>query len=361
MRHSGIHRSGARRALCRIVDSMNHIMHHRGPDDQGLEVVDAGDRQVGLGACRLAIQDLSSAGRQPMRDPRTGNLIVFNGEVYNFRELRADLELEGAAFRSWSDTEVVLRAYAAWGLDEMLRRLRGMYAFGIWDAQARHLVVARDRLGVKPLYYAETTEGFLFSSEVRALLASGLVPPRLSEQGLAGYLALGAVQEPFTLVEGVRSLPPGCFGIVSPTGLSVTTYWSLLDCFHRQAAVADYPTAVSEVREYLQQSVRLRLLSDAPVGVFLSGGVDSTSVVALAARVATRNLRTVSVVFPESDFSEARYIREVAEQFETEHTQIELSGSDLLDMLPRALAAMDQPTFDGVNTFVVAGHARASG
>ncbi len=347
--------------LFEVVQRMNDAMHHRGPDDAGVNVIETDGIGVALGTCRLAIQDLTAAGHQPMQDPITGNWVAFNGEIYNFHELRLTLEASGCRFRTRTDTEVLLQAYGKWGLEPTLQRLRGMFAFAIWDANRHELVLARDRLGVKPLYFVQLPAGFAFASEVRALLAGGVVAPRLSLPGLAAYLQLGAVQDPLTLVEGIQALPPGSLARLSADGFTVTPYWDLLACFRQERSGLSRARILEELRAHLNEAVQLRLISDAPVGVFLSGGLDSTSVVALASSKCTKDLRSVSVVFEENDFSEELYIREVSERFHTLHTQIEMTSGDLLRMLPDALSSMDQPTFDGVNTFVVAGVAKAAG
>src|SRR5208337_31065 len=190
-----------------MVHTMNDAQAYRGPDDQGAVVLQVGDGIVGLGSRRLAILDLSPLGHQPMHNPDTGDVLVYNGEIYNSPDLRRELQQAGFAFRGRSDTEVLLRAYQHWGVD-CLPRLRGMFAFTLWDARRSRLLITRDHLGIKPLYYAAREgEWFVCASEVRALMSSGLVPPVVSQRALAGYLAYGAVQEPLTLFEGVFALP----------------------------------------------------------------------------------------------------------------------------------------------------------
>src|SRR5580704_3256217 len=211
---------------------MTAAMVHRGPDDDGVEILPVGHELLALGARRLAIQDPSFAGHQPMHDSQTGNWLVFNGEIYNFRELRSELDTRGVRFVSGTDTEVLLRAYGVWGL-ECVHRLRGMFAFALWDARARRLILCRDPLGVKPLYYARVGGGLLFASEVRALLRSGHIPQRLSHAGVASYLALGAVAEPQTIVEGIECLPAGHYAVWQGSELSIRSHWSLEDCYRR--------------------------------------------------------------------------------------------------------------------------------
>src|SRR6266849_8733278 len=213
-----------------LLEKATGTLAHRGPDDAGTVIIDSGSAepyQIGFAHTRLSIIDLSPLGHQPMHDPSTGNWIVFNGEIYNFRELRCNLMEKGAQFRSQSDTEVVLAAYRVWG-EECLLRLRGMFAFALWDATRKHLLLARDPMGIKPLYYYQSLEMFLFASEVRTLLQSELVPRKLDATGALSYLAFGSVYEPWTIVEGVRAVPPGHVLTWEHGSLSVREYWSIL-------------------------------------------------------------------------------------------------------------------------------------
>jgi asparagine synthase (glutamine-hydrolysing) len=293
-----------------------------------------------------------------MKDPETGNWIVFNGEIYNFKQLRAELSTVGCVFQSCGDTEVVLKAYGRWGADAV-ERFVGMFAFAIWDAACGRLVMARDRLGVKPVYFVIKDGALLFASELRALLASEWIDRRLEPAGLGGYLALGAVPEPSTMVAGVRALGPGTVVTWDGHALREREYWSLRACFE-QAAPAPPQAPTECVTELLSEAVRARLISDAPVGVFLSGGLDSASVTALA-KTHEENIRTVSLTFAEKAFSERRFIQLLVDRAGTDHTEVCLSEHDLLECVPSALGAMDQPTFDGINTYLVSGAARQAG
>lgn len=332
----------------RIVSRMNAAQGHRGPDDCG--VVKAGE--VVLGNTRLAIIDTSATGHQPMHDPLTGNWITYNGETYNFRELRQQLS-DDQPWRSDCDTEVVLRAYRQWGTDAF-QKLRGMFALAIWDDVRQTLVLARDPLGIKPLYYYIADDRLLFASELRALLASGSVSRRLSVAGIDSYLECGAVQSPLTIVEGIRQLLPGHY---LQAKASDTGDLELLGVgfAHRdtQEFAGDRAEAVAQLRAELEESLRLHLVSDVPLGVFLSGGMDSSALVALMSRISNRQPKTFSVVFDEATFTEAPFSRAVAQCFDTEHTEIRLSEGELIDLLPDAIGAIDQPTMDGINTFVV--------
>jgi asparagine synthase (glutamine-hydrolysing) len=339
---------------------MTDSMVHRGPDSGGTLSVPCRNGCLSLGARRLAIQDLSAAGGQPMRDPTSGNVIVFNGEIYNFHELREELVGAGLKFETRSDTEVILHGYRRWGL-KVVERLCGMFAFGLWDAARDELILARDRLGVKPLYYTETGGQLLFASELRAVLSSNRVSRELCQAGLESFLELGAVREPHTLIENVLSLPAGTMGVWGGSGLSLKTYWPLAECFTNARSVASRAETVGDIRSRLVDAVRSRLISDAPIGVFLSGGLDSSTVTALAAQQSERPVQTVSVVFKEAAYSEKPFIDSITRLYQTRHTEICLTDMDFAARMPAALDAMDQPTFDGVNTYVVAEQARKAG
>src|SRR5258708_749678 len=214
-----------------VLELATKSLAHRGPDDSGTVILrDSGrqDVEIGLGNRRLAILDLSTLGHQPMNDPATSNWIVYNGEVYNFREVRAKLEQERVHFSGHSDTEVILKAYAQWG-EKCLEEFRGMFAFAIWDAQRHRLFVARDPMGIKPLYYYQSDDYFVFSSEVRTLLGTGLVPRAIDSAGLVNYLTFGSLYDPNTLVEGVSSLPPGCYMTWEQGQLKLEQSWDLVD------------------------------------------------------------------------------------------------------------------------------------
>src|SRR5215216_3945159 len=338
--------AGERDAVVR----MNKAQRHRGPDDQG--IVRCGD--VVLGNTRLAIIDTSTAGHQPMCDRETGNYITYNGETYNFKELRREI---GGEWASNTDTEAVLRGYAKWGID-VFRRMRGMFALALWDNQNQQLLLARDPLGIKPLYYYSSKDHFVFASELRALLASGLVPRRISRAGVDSYLAHGSVEAPLTTVDGVKQLLPGHYLQVSANAEMREVKFAVSK---REAITGDRNDAVARLRAELEESVRLHLVSDVPLGVFLSGGMDSSALVALMSRIAGARPQTFSVVFDEATFTEAPFSRAVAERFKTHHREIRLAEDQLIELLPAAIAAIDQPTMDGINTFVVSKAVKSAG
>ncbi len=343
--------------------AMLRQMAPRGPDDEGsVEIVPHAGGRLRIGARRLAILDLSPAGHQPMLDAETGNWLVYNGEIFNFRELRRELQALGCCFRSSCDTEVLLAGYRVWG-EQVLARLRGMFAFALWDVARQMLLLARDPLGVKPVYYTSSPDRFLFASELRALLASGLVKRELDATGLDSFLKFGAVQEPATLVRGVRLLPAGSLLRWSgdPPSVGIERYWNLPPAAEpMNGGGRDRKSRVEEMRAALSDAVRLRLESDVPLGVFLSGGIDSTAVASLAAQHGG-TIKTFAVTFAEERFAEGEKARQVARLLGTEHHELTVSESDLLAALPQALAAMDQPTVDGINTYFVSRATKKAG
>ena len=318
---------------------------HRGPDDAG----SFEDSFIALGHRRLSIIDLSSAGRQPLSNEDSSVWVVCNGEIYNYRELTKDLEADGHVFRSGSDSEVLVHGYEQWGMTEMLRRLRGMFAFLLYDVRRKTCFAVRDRLGIKPLYHAIAPDGrWVFASEVKALLRSGLIGDAVNDDAVAGFLLMGSVPHPLTWRREVKCLEPGSYLEVSESGMRKECYWS--------AATGSAPAG--EMRQVLATAVEQHLISDAPLGVFLSSGVDSTGLVALAHRAGIQ-ARTLTVTFDEEDRNEQT--AEIARHYGTEHNEVLVTAEDFLAEIPRVLAAMDQPASDGVNTYFVSKAAHASG
>jgi asparagine synthase (glutamine-hydrolysing) len=329
-----------------LVKRMTDREAHRGPDAEGIWNGD----DVVLGHRRLSIIDLSAASNQPLHSADGRSVIIFNGELYNYKELKA--QLAHHAFRTGGDTEVVMAAYAEWGI-ACLERFHGMFAFALWDKQAHELHIVRDRLGIKPVYLFERDRNLLFASEMRALFATGLVPRELEADGLADYLRYGTVHAPATLVKNVRMLMPGHRLRWKAGEVTTYRYWHMAGNASREAAEMPLPAVQREVRERLGRAVERRLVSDVPFGAFLSGGIDSSAVVGLMAQVSSAPVHTFSVVFNEEAFSEERYAKLVAKKFNTEHTAIHLKPEDMLRLLPDALQAMDHPSVDGPNTYVV--------
>ncbi len=369
----------------RVVGNMNAAMFHRGPDEHGGLIAPAAAPCASMGMRRLSIIDLSG-GHQPVFNEAGDVAIVFNGEIYNFSPLREQLERCGHVFRTHSDTETIVHAYEEWG-EACLGRLRGMFGFAILDmrvpangravAQGRgaqgvtmpgpRMLLARDRLGIKPFYYAIADGVLLFASEVRALLASGMLPRRLSQDALDSYLLFGSISEPMTLVDGVFSLPPGHFMSVPAdkpaSEVHPRPYWTFgaaAQTAARQKAVrnddssapATLASAAKELRPLLEEAVSCHLIADVPLGVFLSSGLDSTALVALAGS-ARAGLHTFTVIFDEQDFSEAELARATAKRFGTCHEEFLLTGTQMLGSLDEAVAALDQPSMDGINTYFV--------
>ena len=348
-----------------LLERATQSLAHRGPDDSGTVIIcetAPEPIEVGFGNRRLAILDVSPLGHQPMQDAETGNWIVYNGEIYNFREVRRKLESQSVRFAGNSDTEVLLKAYSRWG-ERCLDELRGIFAFAVWDAQRHRLFLARDPMGVKPLYYCSAGSYFLFASELRTLLHTGLVPRRLDTAGLFNYLTFGSLYDPITLIEGISALRPGRYMICEHGNMREATYWELAPNkgqSHPGAKQADRTQLLEDVYATLDEAVRLQMVSDVPVGVFLSGGIDSSSLAGILRRNGIQ-IDTFSIVFREADYSEAQFSRAVAKQFGTNHQEILVSQHDALEAIPFALRAMDQPTIDGLNTFLIARQVRAAG
>lgn len=329
-----------------IVETMNDSMAHRGPDDSGCYVGEG----VVFGQRRLSIIDLSKAGHQPMVSQDESLVLIFNGEIYNYRELKQ--ELEEYPFKTQTDTEVILAAYTRWG-KECVHRFNGMFAFAIWDKVNGEVLIFRDRLGVKPIYFYRTDSVFLFSSEIRSLLKSGLVPRKLNKAALSDYLRYQTVHAPQTIVADVQMLLPGHFISIKSGAVELQQYWSAEKNYNQEAVGKSYEEVKKDVYNLLLASVERRLVADVPFGAFLSGGIDSSAIVGLMSRVATQKVRTFAVTFEEEAFSEARYAAAIAKKFGTEHTEIRLQPTDFLELLPAALKAMDHPSGDGPNTYVV--------
>jgi len=353
-----------------LAKRMGDALAHRGPDDQGLiELHEGSGRPVGaVSSRRLAVLDLSESGHQPMTSPDGRFALVYNGEIYNHRELRERLVVRGEVFTGSSDTEVLLRGWARWGV-EFLQELQGMYAFAIWDRQEGMATLGRDPLGIKPLYYAEVGPRLAFASELRALLRSGAVPAQLSRAGVRAYLSAGAVAEPGTIVAGIRSLPPGHTMAVRVSGSGAILLdppksqpgGSLKSWFETIEPSPHPETELGRLRDVLRDSVVRHLVSDVPIAFLLSGGIDSTALVGLAASCGRRDIETFTVRFQAAGFDEGRLAREVADRLGVSHHEVSLDQNALLELLPAAFSAMDQPTIDGFNTYIVSRAVRQAG
>jgi asparagine synthase (glutamine-hydrolysing) len=335
---------------------------HRGPDDSGVWVdAEAG---IALGFRRLAIVDLSPAGHQPMTSSDGRHVIVFNGEVYNFGELRKDLESRGHTFRGHSDTEVMLEAVSEWGLEAAVKRFIGMFAFALWDRRERMLHLVRDRLGIKPLYYGLMAGTFLFASELKALRVHPDFVPEINRGALALYLRYGYMPQPYSIYQGIWKLPPGhilSLRARAPTPLDLSrtaSYWSAKEVYENGAANpfrGKEGEAIEELDRLLRDSVRLRMIADVPLGAFLSGGIDSSTVVALMQAQSNRPVKTFTIGFHAPEFNEAAHAKMVAAHLGTEHTELYVTPSEAMDVIPKLPTLYDEPFADSsqIPTYLV--------
>jgi asparagine synthase (glutamine-hydrolysing) len=341
--------------LASSTERMVGALAHRGPDSHGLQ--DLGP--CVLGNTRLAIVDLSERGRQPMCNEDATVWITYNGECYNAEEFRQRLVSLGHRLKSNTDTEVILHLYEEFG-DQCVEKLRGMFAFAIWDSRAKKLLLARDRLGIKPLYYALTPKCIIFASEIKALLESELVPRKLNGAGLSTYLELGHIPPPWTAIRGVTPLEPGHIGFWQDGNWQSKSYWKLpvsSNGFSHEA-----PAKIAEnLREILMQSSRSQLMSDVPIALFLSGGVDSAVIGALMRSVGAEQLTALTIGFEEESFDESQSSRRTADLLGIPHRVIRMPASRMVESLDHALWAMDQPTMDGLNAYWISRAAAEAG
>jgi asparagine synthase (glutamine-hydrolysing) len=356
---------------------MVEALHHRGPDASG--VWTDSHLGVGLGHTRLSVLDLSEEGKQPMVSESGRYVITFNGEVYNFGDLRADLELRGHTFRGHSDTEVMLAAFEEWGIEKSVNRFGGMFAFAAWDRLERNLTVARDRLGKKPLYYGWLGKTFVFTSELKALHGHPQFTREIDRSVLALYLRFNYVPAPYCIYKGIYKLPPGCLltipfdkaaGIfdLSPfpddqNDRKPFRYWSAREVAQNGCGYPYRGTeseATSELNHLLLDAVRLRMVADVPLGAFLSGGVDSSLVVALMQAQSLRPVKTFTIGFDAQDFDEAVYAKRVARYLNTDHTELYVTPSQAMTVIPRLPEVYDEPFSDSsqIPTFLVSQLAR---
>jgi len=348
---------------------MAAAMVHRGPDEDGFLVNDPRATGVAMGMRRLSIIDLTG-GHQPVWNEARDVAVILNGELYNYRELRERLNFAGHRFSTNSDTEILVHGWEEWG-EDLLNELRGMFAFALLDLRKHFatvplLFLARDPLGIKPLYYSQTQQGFAFASELRAVLSSGAVERKLSADALTSYLLFGSVSEPVTLVEGVFSVPPGHALLLHLPDRRRTPrarpWWDPT----RSAATRDpkrprdFASASARLRTLLEDAVRAHLIGDVPVGLFLSSGLDSSAIAVLAGR-AQQGIQSFTLTFPDTAYDEGPLARVVAQRAGTHHTEVPLQGKDMLARLDEAIGGLDQPTMDGINTYFVSWAAREVG
>jgi asparagine synthase (glutamine-hydrolysing) len=336
-----------------VVRKMTRAMAHRGPDAEGFFTED----RVSLGHLRLSIIDLSTAANQPFTDNSGRYKMVFNGEVYNYQEVKS--RIHDYTFRTTSDTEMIIAAYAKWG-PACLEHFRGMFAFAIWDSQEQELFIARDRMGVKPLYYFSDGERLIFASEVRGILATGLVPRQADPAALVEYFSYQSVSYPYSVIRGIRQLEGGAWMKVKNGVTETKVYWDIT-ARPMDFDFSDQRRIQQKIRELMLQSIERRLVSDVPVGAFLSGGIDSSAVVGLMAEAGTSRPNTFNISFEEKEYDESVYADIIAKKFNTHHTKLLLKPTVFLDELKNALDALDTPSGDGVNTYVVSKAIRNNG
>jgi asparagine synthase (glutamine-hydrolysing) len=345
---------------------MTRRLVHRGPDGQGIWF----DREVrlGLGHRRLAILDLSPQGHQPMVSASGRYVIAYNGEVYNFGDLRAELEGQGQRFRGHSDTEVILEAIECWGLERGLSRFIGMFAFALWDQAQHRLYLVRDRLGIKPLYYGECNGAFIFASELKSLYAYPGFQQSIDRGALVLYLRYNYVPAPYSIYQGIHKLMPGqilSLEVADGSGFNYRThsYWSMTEVAERweeESFLGSPAEAVEELEWLLRDAVGLRMLADVPLGSFLSGGIDSSTVVALMQQLSNRPVRTFSIGFHREGYNEAIHAGEVAKHLGTEHTELYVTPEEAMQVIPRLPLLYDEPFSDSsqIPTFLVSQLAR---
>lgn len=338
-----------------LVVRMRDTLRHRGPDDAGLYV--SPDRIAALGHRRLSIIDLSEAGRQPMSNEDGSVWVTFNGEIYNFQQLREDLEKRGHTFRSRCDTEVIVHLYEDFG-PEFPKHLEGMFALGLWDASSRTLLLVRDRMGKKPLYYRVGEQRVSFASELKALLADPAVPRRIDPQALSDYLTFQYVPCPRTIFSGIEKLPPASILSFHAGRTAFDTYWALAP--EKGGTVREEAVYEQRLLELLHQSVKKRLVSDVPLGVFLSGGLDSSTLVAIMSSMAGGQVKTFSVGFKEETYDELPFADLVAKTFATDHHRIVLEPASAVDLIPKIAEQFDEPLADqaAVPTYLMSEQAR---
>ena len=326
-----------------ILLSMTDTLSHRGPDDSGTYINE--NKTVGLGHTRLSIIDLSQRGRQPMASDDLKIQVSYNGEIYNYKEIREELRSKGHVFRTNCDTEVLVRAYEQWGI-ECLHKFIGMFALAIWDGRQNKLYLARDRVGIKPLYYYRENGLFLFGSELKAIMKHPGFSKRISPDALLLFLKYDYVRSPYTIFENTFKLEPGCYLCLQNGQLEKHRYWDVTESFNMEPYDFSEEEACDMFEEIMTESLRYRLVSDVPVGIFLSGGIDSSVVAALLQKSVPTPIKTFTIGFDEEKYNEAVWAKKVAEHLGTEHTEFYVSEDDALKMVPELPSIYDEPFGD---------------
>jgi asparagine synthase (glutamine-hydrolysing) len=347
-----------------ILRQMAKAIQYRGPNDEGIWFDNKG-MEIGLSHRRLSILDLSKEGHQPMTSVSQRYVIVYNGEVYNYKEIQKELVQDSISWRGHSDTEVILAAFDKWGIEKAIEKFNGMFAFAVWDKKKKALTLCRDRLGVKPLYYAAIGKGLLFGSELKALKAYPKFIPNVDRNSLALYLRYNCIPAPYSIFDNVRKLKPGHFIRISYDALNgerefphQTCYWNLWECVEsgqQDLFRGDEKDAIEHLESLLLDSVKLRMIADVPLGAFLSGGIDSSTIVALMQIQSSKPIRTFSIGFDNKDYDEAVYAKKVAQHLKTQHTELYVSPKQVLDVIPKLPSIYDEPFSDSsqIPTYIV--------
>ena len=328
-----------------VLEQMNRTLAHRGPDGEGYAMYETDDATIGLGHRRLSIIDLSEGGRQPKT---FGNLhLTFNGEIYNYAEIKTELETKGHQFNSHSDSEVILHAYAEWG-SEALQKFIGMFAFVIYDETAQKLFACRDRAGVKPFFYYYKDGLFLFGSELKALMKHPAFEKSINKDAVAAFLEFGYVPTPHCIFNDAHKLNPGHFLIfdIPKRELQTTQYWNVYDAYNKPTLNISLPDAIEETEKILTSAFQYRMVSDVPVGVFLSGGYDSTCVTAILQKNNTEKIKTFTIGVPDVGLNEAPFAKEIAKHLGTDHTEYYCTQKEALEIVPQLPFFYDEPFAD---------------
>jgi asparagine synthase (glutamine-hydrolysing) len=337
------------------VRRMNQCIAHRGPDSEGIWA----NENCVLGHRRLSIIDTSEAGNQPFFSADKKLSMVYNGEIYNYIELKQELSSE-FTFTTASDTEVIIAAYKKWGI-KCIEKFFGMFAFALWDEDLQALFVVRDRLGVKPLYYSQQNSQLIFSSELRAVMSTGLVRKKIGQKSIVDYLRYQTVHAPNTIIEDVKMLMPGHYMKITSSGIATTCFWDQEKNATRGIENDDIKVVRKNIHDLMRSSVEIRMRADVPFGAFLSGGIDSSIIVGLMSEISSHQVKTFSITFHEKEFDESPYSELIANKFKTDHHPIKLHADDFLKLVPEALRSVDHPSGDGPNTYVVSKVTREAG
>ena len=326
------------------VKLMNSLTKHRGPDYSNIYL----DSSVCIGHNRLSIIDLDSKSNQPFISENENLVLSYNGEIYNFLELKEELS-KSYDFKTKSDTEVIIAAYSLWGI-EMVYKFNGMFSFALWDKSKEELFLCRDRFGIKPLYYMEVNQSIIFSSSIKALKSFSHEELKIKEDDLLDFLQYGTVHQPNTILDKVKSVPRGSFLMAGNQETKIFEYWNLFESNNSNKITSE---PLKTVNKLLLESVEKRLISDVPYGIFLSGGIDSSILVAAASKVSTQKVNTFSIVFKEKGFDERKFSRQIASKYKTNHLELELNPEEILQQIEEPFKFMDHPSVDGINTFFI--------